>query len=213
MNRRKLLQTLAASAAVAGCGGKGTDSATSPTPTSAGECTETGAQGSGPFYLAVDETSVDITDGKTGIPLSLQLQIVDADSCAGIAGAAVEVWQADAEGTYSGFEEEGTVGETFLRGLLLTDELGDCQIETIVPGFYMNRTLHIHMRIVAEGYPELVTQLYFPKDTILAVAPEYPGIEEYTTNIEDGGYDAANELTITGDNGGYVASFVVGLQA
>ena len=107
-----------------------------------------------------------------------------------------------------------TEGETFLRGTQVTDAAGECQIETIFPGFYTGRTSHIHVRVQADGYPELITQLYFPRHAILSVAPEYPGIEEYTTNTEDGWYDEANEMAVTGDvDAGFAASHAIGLRA
>ena len=203
MNRRRFLSSLAASAAV-GCTG-GADSVV---------CPETGEQIEGPYYLDAQAVRIDITEGKQGIALSLRLTVVDADTCAPVAGAEVDIWHADADGIYSGYAEMGTEGETFLRGIQLTTESGSCQLETIFPGFYTGRTSHIHVAVRAEGYRELVTQLYFSRVAITTVAPDYPAIDEYTTNIEDGFYDADNELVTDGDNAtGYAATYTLALSA
>ncbi|MFT5684662.1 MAG: protocatechuate 3,4-dioxygenase beta subunit [Myxococcota bacterium] len=199
MNRRRFLTSLAASAAVGCAGGEG-------------DCPETAEQIEGPFYLDAQATRIDITEGKAGIALTLLFTVVDTD-CNPIPDAEVDVWQADADGVYSGYAEMDTEGETFLRGVQLTTEGGECQIETIFPGFYTGRTSHIHVRVSAVGFEDLVTQLYFSKVVITTVAPEYPAINEYTTNIEDAFYDADNEMAIEGDPAaGYEAVYVLTLM-
>ena len=201
MNRRRLLQSMAASAAV-GCTG-----------TSTGDCPATDEQIEGPYYFDAEATRIDITEGKSGIPLTLYLQVVDADDCTVIVDAEVDVWQADADGIYSGYEVMSTEGETFLRGIQLTDSNGECQIDTIFPGFYEGRTSHIHIKVRATGYAELTTQLYFPKAAITAVAPEYPAVDEYTTNKEDGFYDVDNEMEVSGDTtSGYAATHAIAIR-
>ncbi len=201
MNRRRFLSSLAASAAVGCAGGE------------SAVCPETGEQIEGPYYLDAQAVRIDITEGKSGIALSLRLTVVDAATCAPIADAVVDVWHADADGVYSGYAEMGTEGETFLRGVQLTTASGECQLETIFPGFYTGRTSHIHVAVRAEGYRELVTQLYFSRAAITTVAPDYPAIDEYTTNIEDDFYDADNEMVTAGDNAtGYAATYTLSLS-
>jgi len=75
--------------------------------------------------------------------------------CEPIAGAKVDIWQADASGVYdnSGYR---------LRGHVFTDETGRYAIETIVPGEYPGRTEHIHVKITPPGGATLTSQLYFP---------------------------------------------------
>lgn len=76
-------------------------------------------------------------------------------TCRPVAGARVDFWQADANGAYdnSGYK---------LRGYQLTDSSGRYRLETVVPGLYTGRTLHIHVKVSAPGGPTLTTQLYFP---------------------------------------------------
>jgi protocatechuate 3,4-dioxygenase beta subunit len=57
----------------------------------------------GPYYIADEMIRSDITEGRPGVPLDLRLVLVDARSCAPLAGAAVDIWHCDAMGLYSGF--------------------------------------------------------------------------------------------------------------
>ena len=61
----------------------------------------------GPFFLDEKLVRADITEGRPGLPLRLRLQVVNAD-CSPVAGALVHVWQCDAEGLYSGVDDQGT---------------------------------------------------------------------------------------------------------
>ena len=62
----------------------------------------------GPYYLDLDRVRSDITEGKAGTPLALQITVVDASTCTPIKDAAVDVWHCDAEGVYSGFMAAST---------------------------------------------------------------------------------------------------------
>jgi protocatechuate 3,4-dioxygenase beta subunit len=82
-----------------------------------------------------------------------------------IAGALVDVWQADADGKY---DVDYGRGETFLRGRMKTDAKGFYEFETIRPAAYgighSKRPAHIHFMVSAPGRKRLVTQLYFAGD-------------------------------------------------
>src|SRR5262245_22376675 len=80
-----------------------------------GVCSITPSNVEGPFYLA-STVKKDITEGKPGLPFLLFLQVVHASDCSKIVGAEVDVWQADADGLYSGEASQGTTGQTWLRG-------------------------------------------------------------------------------------------------
>ncbi|MBZ0238649.1 MAG: hypothetical protein K8M05_40435 [Deltaproteobacteria bacterium] len=95
--------------------------------------------------------------------------IVHADDCATpLAGAALDVWQADATGAY----HEPNAGEPFrLRGQLDAAADGTWAVDTIRPGNYRNgpgwRPAHIHFIVSHPGYRTLTTQLYFAGDPYL----------------------------------------------
>ncbi len=129
--------------------------AASPGTACATPATPTTAQTEGPYYKAGAPASADlVTDGMTGTRITLTGLVVGTD-CTPLANAKVEIWQADASGTYD------NNGYT-LRGYVLTDASGRYTIRTIVPGEYPGRTEHIHVKITPEGGSTLTTQLYFP---------------------------------------------------
>ncbi|MBV9680977.1 MAG: catechol 1,2-dioxygenase [Solirubrobacterales bacterium] len=102
-----------------------------------------------------------------------------------IAGALLDVWHADATapGTYSNVHPGQP--DFNLRGKLHTDEHGRFELTTIRPAPYripdqgptgrlLNalgrhtwRPAHIHVKITADGYQPLTTQLYFQGDEFL----------------------------------------------
>ena len=111
-----------------------------------------------------------------------------------LAGANLDVWQADSEGRYSSFMPGPPEGN--LRGQVRTDAEGRYEVRTMVPGPYTIpldgptglmtaaagwspwRPAHIHLIVSAEGYEPLVTQLfidtsdYLDSDVASAVKPE-----------------------------------------
>ncbi|MCS6802323.1 MAG: intradiol ring-cleavage dioxygenase [Chloroflexota bacterium] len=97
-----------------------------------------------------------IEEGVSGTPILLTGQVLAPDGQP-IAGAVVDIWQADERGRYD------TAGYR-LRGHTLTDENGVYALETIVPGLYPGRTRHIHVKVQAPGGPVLTTQLFFPDE-------------------------------------------------
>src|SRR4051795_7698639 len=98
----------------------------------------------GPYWIANHLTRRNIRDGRPGKPLALHFTVQEASTCKPIAGADVEVWHADASGTYSGVN-----GNTkhFLRGHQKSDSSGRVRFDTILPGWYPGRTPHIHLKV------------------------------------------------------------------
>ena len=138
------------------------DSATAPATTM---CVLTPELTEGPYWLDDLLVRNDITEGKAGVPLDLQITVVDASTCAPIEHAAVDVWHCDANGFYSGFTgsnpggtdgyvDDGSNPDTFLRGVMLTDANGLAQFATIYPGWYAGRAIHIHMKVHVGGAAE-----------------------------------------------------------
>ncbi|WAZ22965.1 intradiol ring-cleavage dioxygenase [Streptomyces cinnabarinus] len=64
----------------------------------------------GPYYIDADKIRRDITEDKEGIPLVLNLKVIDNETCKPIANAAVDIWHCDALGIYSGYESLSTGG-------------------------------------------------------------------------------------------------------
>jgi protocatechuate 3,4-dioxygenase beta subunit len=128
----------------------------------------------GPFYIANEKVRRNIREGEPGVALALRLGVVDAASCKPITGAAVDIWHADAGGNYSGFGSNSTSGRTFLRGIQKTDANGSARFDTVYPGWYQGRTVHIHVLVHVGGNVLHTGQLFFSDaltDTIFARKP------------------------------------------
>jgi protocatechuate 3,4-dioxygenase beta subunit len=156
----------------------------------------------------------DITEGRPGAPFELAVAVVDAETCGPIEGAAVDVWHCDAEGVYSGVE--GDSG-TFLRGVQVTSADGVATFETIVPGWYTGRAVHVHLK-VALGTTDVHTGQLFVDDATLAAAYESDpyaarGAPD-TSNETDGIYGQSGGSTVVAVTAGetYRGSATLGVQ-
>ncbi|MFC8348675.1 intradiol ring-cleavage dioxygenase [Streptomyces sp. NPDC057280] len=107
-----------------------------------------------------------------GVPLTVTLTVVDADSGCGTPkkGAAVYLWHCDREGAYSLYTE-GVRDENYLRGVQETDASGRVTFTTVFPGCYTGRWPHIHFEVygsladaTAATAITSTSQLALPKD-------------------------------------------------
>src|SRR5512139_1257302 len=104
-------------------------------------CVRTMQSDEGPYYYESSPRRSDITEGRKGVPLRLRILVANAlnpgNTCSALAGAVVDIWQADADGMYSNvgpeFQHADTLGQTFLRGHQVTDATGYVEFQTIVP--------------------------------------------------------------------------------
>ncbi len=163
----------------------------------------------------------DITEGKSGLPLTLTLTIVNVNSsCAAVSGANVEIWQCDAAGRYSEYSQPGYdgSGQTFLRGIQTTDANGQVTFTTFYPGWYAGRVTHIHVDVYRSGALVKTTQIAFPESISAAVYAT--GVyaakgQNSTTNASDNVFSdgTTNELaTLTGNTtSGYTATLTIGI--
>lgn len=141
----------------------------------------TATSGAGPYYVPGAPVRRDVREGREGVPLLLRIRSVQTGDQVALAGATVELWQCDAHGIYSGYQQYGaerfpalvslalrrfrpTDDATFLRGTQTADADGLVEFLTIVPGWYTPRTVHIHVRVTVGGAAALTTELYFPQD-------------------------------------------------
>ncbi len=124
----------------------------------------------GPYYRPGAPFRADLVDpGIVGLPLLLSGAVVSLDCKTPLAGAVIDVWQADASGHY---DNDGSMklpeGALRLRGKVRTDAAGAFAVRTVLPGRYLNgaryRPSHVHVKVSAPGHVPLTTQLYFPDD-------------------------------------------------
>lgn len=205
---------------------------------SSASCVITATETAGPYPLVsvLDNQAIvrkRITEGKTGIPLVLKLRLLDHDNgCKPLKGAAVYIWHCDASGEYSGYSSTANgshSGETYLRGVQLTNQHGVVKFRTIFPGWYIPRLTHIHVQVFladttlsSSAVSTATTQLCFPDDITTAA---YQRTELYAKGQNTVTATAADDqvfgngvttetLTVLGDvNTALHAGIVIGISA
>jgi protocatechuate 3,4-dioxygenase beta subunit len=234
LNRREALEALSGFAGMmvltTAC-----DSASSPaspsssttTTTSSSTCAVTPSETEGPYP---DKTGMinnsayyrrDVTEGKPGLPLTLVLTVVNANSaCSAVANANVEIWHCDAAGNYSEYSQPGFdgTGQTFLRGVQTTDSGGQVTFTTIYPGWYAGRATHIHVDVFVNGSLVKTAQVAFPEGTtagvystgVYASKGQNPASNASDNVFSDG--TQSEMATLTGNtSSGYTASLTIGI--
>lgn len=165
-------------------------------------CRVTTAAVEGPYYIDERIVRSDIREDQPGVPLELELQLVNANaSCAPIEGAVISIWHCNAEGEYSGylFNDPNTVPdltsldatghvktgdeERFLRGAQTTNAEGKVTFKTIVPGWYTPRAVHIHLRAFLSPSEMITTQLYFPQALLNVIQSTDPAYKDRGVSI------------------------------
>ena len=140
----------------------------------------------GPFH--VDDAPMvaqgaDLSGGAPGLPFFVEARILDLEGNP-IAGAEVDVWQADDDGLYDVQRPE--LGDARrARGVLHSDTAGEVRFRTITPtaypvptdgpvgrmllasGRHPWRPAHLHFRIRAPGFQTLVTHIFRDGDPYL----------------------------------------------
>lgn len=174
----------------------------------------------GPFH--VDDApalpaGADLARGAPGEPLFVDIEVVGLDG-EPVAGAEVDVWQADAEGLYDVQRPElGT--ERRARGVLRTDAAGRTRFRSVVPtsypvptdgpvgrmllasGRHPWRPAHVHFLIRAAGYRTLTTHIfrdgdpYLDSDVVFGVRSSLIGRFEHHSSgpLADGPYTTLSQ--------------------
>lgn len=149
--------------------------------------------------LRTDITSSfgDYEGSVEGVPLELELVLMNSDGCTPLEGYAIYIWHCDGGGKYSLYDYTDA---NWLRGLGVADAEGKVRFTTIVPGCYDGRWPHIHFEVfesataAVSGEASLLTaQIAIPEDHASEVyaqdQAEYPNS---TTNL--------GHITIPTDN-------------
>ncbi len=234
LSRREALGLIGAGGTVL-LGSRSSLRGAAPSPFRLPKCIVRPSQTEGPYFVDTrlnrSDVRSDPTDGSLceGAQLTLRFQVsrLDADGCRPLPGALVDIWQCDAMGVYSGVEDINgrfdTVGKQFLRGHQVTSAEGMARFETVYPGWYEGRTVHIHFKVRTDpsaprGH-EFVSQLYFDDaltDRVLAAAPysRHEGRRPRNADdriFRDGGGDQLL-LDVMEDGDGWAATFDLGLH-
>jgi len=181
-------------------------------------CILTPEQTEGPYYIAGEKLRRNITEGHPGTLLLLHAFVVDATTCRPIPQAAVDIWHADAAGTYSGFGA-GASSRTFMRGIQRTNAKGLAVFRTVYPGWYQGRTVHIHVKVHVGGSVVHTGQLYFRDsltDAVYRHAPYNSRPNRDMRNASDSIYrngGSKSLLSVKKNSAGvYVASIMMGVH-
>lgn len=153
----------------------------------------------GPCHAPSVET-VDISEGNAGLPMRLELLIVDT-SCNPIPNATVEIWHCDTHGVYTGDidgnnddfcnggDSEAAASSAY-RGIQTAGSDGRVTFDSLFPGWYGGRATHIHFTVTANGQTSFTSQLFFDEDLktdVYASQPNYdaPSGQGYQLNATD----------------------------
>lgn len=158
----------------------------------------------GPYYVIGENIRSNLLeDGSVtaGVPMYVEAQYVDVNTCLPVPQVAVDYWSCNATGVYSGVVDAGMAGlnTSFLRGIQITDEDGVVGFETIFPGHYSGRAIHSHLtshnnvtilpnNTITGGRVSHIGQLFYPDDLRADVEANYPyntNTVALTTNDED----------------------------
>jgi catechol 1,2-dioxygenase len=124
---------------------------------------------------------------EPGERLIISGKVLSSDCRTRLPNTLIEIWQANKAGQYD-TDKPGDFTERVdfhLRGMMLTDQQGNYEVETIMPGRYpvppnlpglekyagLTRPAHIHFRVSESLHVPLTTQLYFKDDPYIAKDP------------------------------------------
>ncbi|KAJ3914563.1 Intradiol ring-cleavage dioxygenase [Lentinula edodes] len=165
----------------------------------------------GPYYINNEMIRTNLTEDQLGIPMTLDIAVIDVTTCKPMENVLVEIWAANATGIYSGYSamigggppaQPLSRNETFLRSGAPTSADGLVELVTIYPGFYAGRTAHIHTMIhmnwersdngtfvSTSGNLLHVGQFFFEErwnDKVYATSPYTENTNKRTYNDQDG---------------------------
>ncbi|KAF5247274.1 hypothetical protein FANTH_6531 [Fusarium anthophilum] len=162
----------------------------------------------GPYYVAGERIRECIVEDQEGIPLLLDFQVIDVDTCDPIPGVFLDIWHANSTGVYGGIVADGNgnandtanINKTFLRGVQETNREGVAQFSTIFPGHYTGRPTHIHIIVHTnttvqpnntlgfDSFASSIGQIFFDQDLIYAadkLPPYNTNQQAMTLNVDD----------------------------
>lgn len=148
----------------------------------------------GPFFFEAPERS-QLAVGEKGVPLKLTLAVRD-EECSPVPSVKVDLWSADADGLYSGIDEEGRQDDASgnrLRGYQVTDAGGLVTFETVIPAFYSERLPHMHFMIRYKN-GSVSSQLYFPQAVVAEVVQLDPYAKRGSSPV-----DVQSDVVLGGD--------------
>ncbi|KAH8895233.1 protocatechuate 3 [Thozetella sp. PMI_491] len=217
----------------------------------------------GPYVWPRSQTlRQDMSEDQLGPITYLDIGVLNVNTCEPLTNALVDLWHCNATGSYSSFtgddpntpfgellaQKNLTIGPgldlhtddtTFLRGMWPTDENGMMEMKTVFPGFYVERTIHIHAQVHTEWQVRAngtivasntvgTGQLFFDEELsqqIMALEPyaSHTQIDRTTNDIDSiysgeiaGGWNPAMTVVpLDGEDvtNGMIAYITIGVEA
>ena len=187
-------------------------------PSGGSNCILVPSETAGPFPLDLTANEYffrqDIREDRIGVQMRQKVRIIGAGNCQPMPGVRVNIWHCDRDGNYSGYNTEE--GLTYCRGYQITDENGECEFITIVPGWYPGRVTHMHFQVHVSTQYSAVSQWTWPHaavvDAVQTHADLYPEGPDPLAPEQDfafnDGYDLQlGSLEWDADNGEYVSEY------
>lgn len=171
----------------------------------------------GPYYWPRSETlRQDMSENQLGVPLLMDIGVLDMNTCEPLPNALVVFWHCNATGSYSSFTgrdpntgfpdllnelniTDFAIGETdlhtddttWLRGMWPTNEDGMMEMKTVFPGFYIERTIHVHAQGMAKFRQTLDSKSDLDQSTLTGYftptaqsLPEMPSLQASCTLVK-----------------------------
>ncbi|KAL5623942.1 hypothetical protein BROUX41_004002 [Berkeleyomyces rouxiae] len=174
----------------------------------AGVCSLTPETDIGPLYKGEQQIRSDLRDNQPGVPIHLEVQIVDMKTCLPVPNAYIDYWAANASGIYSaisGFVGNGNENDKtltnkhFARGVQPTNAEGVAHFIINLPGHYVGRTTHMHIGVhhdvevladgtIKGGHVSHIGQIYLDQSLLKLVEltdPYNKNTMPWTMNVED----------------------------
>jgi hypothetical protein len=145
-----------------------------------GGCSLVPSETGGPFPLDLSDNTFyfrqDITEDRPGIRVIQRMRIVGVDNCHPMPNLRVNLWCCDVYGNYSGYSAFQSEGETYMRGYQITDDNGEVEFISILPGWYPGRVLHMHFQVHVSTSYAAVSQFTWPHVEAVDIANNNPTI-------------------------------------
>ena len=107
----------------------------------------------GPYWVKGEHIRYDLQDGQPGVPIIVEGQFLDVETCEPIEGLWWDIWNCNSTGVYSGLvatgngntDDASNFNATFLRGIQPTDSEGVVTFKSVFPGHVSPLTPSLHL--------------------------------------------------------------------
>jgi protocatechuate 3,4-dioxygenase beta subunit len=161
----------------------------------AGGCSLIPSETAGPYPLDLSTNAsmfrIDVRETQQGADHLVKLKIIGSSNCLPMPNCRIDIWHCNAFGYYSGYTTSGqmgsqnNIGQTWLRGIQMTDANGEVQFLTKFPGWYSGRVSHIHFQVFLSSVLQVTSQFTFPiqeKNTLYTTVAPYASYGADPTN-------------------------------